>query len=104
MMSLDFLASSPCEEVDEDALVVGVSLFVERFSSSACPSRTVPWRVWCIRAMQTSTSKIESRTVELRAPVSSNPSFVSQHVRNMHATMLQPESIIAPQQNAKRVP
>lgn len=45
MMSFDFLTSSPCDEVDEDALVVGVSRLVERFSSSACPSSTVPWRV-----------------------------------------------------------
>lgn len=49
-MSLDFLTSSPCEEEEEeDALVVGVSLLVERFSSSACPSRTVPCRVWHVQ-------------------------------------------------------
>lgn len=47
MMSLDFLTSSPCEEeAGEGALVLGVSLLVDRFSSSACPSRTVPWRVY----------------------------------------------------------
>lgn len=47
-MSLDLLRSSRGEEAQEaeDVLVLGVSLLVERFSSSACPSSTVPWRVY----------------------------------------------------------
>lgn len=45
MMSFDRLAPSPCEE-EAAAFVFGVSLLVERFNSSACPSSTVPWRVF----------------------------------------------------------